>query len=128
MDLLVKIHEDKSARLGVKYTYEYQALRSYEDILKQEQELLFSLNIEPLRGKLNLELVSDHSGKRVIYKGLAYRTGQLNKLLACFRQEQEWWFVHIFSRANTTLVARPFGRSRFIRLSQIRLVGEHHLL
>lgn len=123
MELLVKLYEDKPSRVGIKFMYEYKAVRSYEELITAHRHDTFQLKIEPVKGKLDLTLQSEQSGITIPYKDLDYKIDQFKKLELYADKEIAFQFVHIYSNANQLLVARPFRTENFILITSITIIS-----
>ena len=123
MELIIKLYNDKPSKIGVKYPQEYSAVRAYEEILSENADDIFSLKMEMIRDKINLILVSDQSGARIFYKELDFKMDHLKKLQTYFQPGSDLQFVHIFPKANTLMIAKPFRTQKFISLSSYEIIG-----
>jgi len=123
MELLIKLYTDKPSRLGIKYVYEYLAVREYEALFKHDQTLFYSVKLELFREKINLLLQSDATGIKHSFKALDFKLDQLNKLQAHYKSGMDMEFVHIFPKSNTLMVAKPFKRSTFLKISHLEIIS-----
>lgn len=123
MELLVKLYSDKPSRIGIKYVYEYMAVREYEALLKDRAERAFSVKIEFYREKINLILQCDNNGAKHCYKALEFKLEQLKRLQAYYEPGMSLEFVHVFPKQNTLMVAKPFRRNDFIRISALEIIS-----
>jgi hypothetical protein len=121
--LLIKFYQDKPSRIGIKYTYEFQALKPYEELVRNYPEHTFTLRLEPKNDHITLTLLSDQCGERVIYKDLGYKKDQLTKLIQIGYKGMPLEFVHIYSEANTMLIAKPFKKQTFFSISSYEVIG-----
>lgn len=125
MDLVIKLYNEQPPRIGIKFKYEYLALRSYEEIIRNHRGQAFMLNLELAKGKINLLLTSEENGVKIPYKDLDYKNDQLIKLQAYAEKNQPLEFVHIFPKSNSLFVAKPFREATFIQISSFQIHGEH---
>ena len=58
MELIIKIYSDKPSRIGVKYTYDYQAQKAYEEVIRKGGSGSYKLSLEPVRDKITLVATS----------------------------------------------------------------------
>jgi hypothetical protein len=123
MEFVIKLYSDKPSRLGVKYLQEYQAVKAYEGIFNKNAGDVFSLSVEMFKNKINLRLLSEQTGERIIYKELDYRIDQLKKLQAFIHPGTALHFVHVYSKTNTLMIAKPFRTNRFITLSNYEIIS-----
>lgn len=123
MELFIKLYSDKPSKIGIKYPQEYSAVKAYEAIFHKDAGDTFRLKMEMLRDRINLILVSDKTGVSIVYKELEYKVEQIKKLQALVKPGSDLEFVHIFPKANTLMMAKPFRTQRFIKLSQYEIVG-----
>jgi len=123
MELIIKLYSDKPSKIGIKYGYEYSAVKAYEELLTKNQGTAFSLKMEMVKEKLSLFLVSEQSGQHIVYKDLEYKIEQLKKLQAFIQPGADLDFVHVFSKTNTLMIARPFRSNKFIKISTYEIIG-----
>ena len=116
MELVIKLYDDKPSKIGVKYNHEYQAVKAYEDLLDKNQGLIFQLKIEFVKDKVNLELVCEQTGSKTVYKQLDYKIEHINRLKTFIKPDHDLDFVHIFSKANTMMIAKPFRTKKFVTI------------
>jgi hypothetical protein len=121
--LLIKLYKDKPSRIGIKYAYEFQALKPYEDLVRKYPEHSFSLKLEPKAKQINLSLRSDQNGEVIRYKDLLYKPDELRKLIDAGPGALPMEFVHIYSEANVLLIARPFKQQTFFTISSYEIIG-----
>lgn len=123
MDLLLKTYSDKASRLGVTYKYEYLARQAYEQLVRSHPGHSFSLQAEPLRGKINLTLVSEQSGKKILYPEVYYKPELLQRLEQLSGAHMNLLFVHLYQEGNVLLVAKPFKKQEFFPITGCRIIG-----
>ena len=123
MELVVKLYSDKPSKIGIKYTQEYLAVRAYEDIFNKGAGDIFSLKMEMVKDKMSLTLISEETGIRILYKELDFKMEQLKKLEASLQPGTETHFVHVFSKTNTLMIAKPFRSQRFIKINACEIIG-----
>lgn len=111
------------SRIGIQYPYKFQALQSYEKLAQVYSGHRFSITIEPGSKTLRLKLCSDHNGEILTYNALLYKPSELAKLMATGNSAQPMEFVHIYTEANATLVAKPFGQEQFFAISRYEVIG-----
>gem|GEM_PF-1854756 len=121
--LLIKLYKDRPSRIGIKYTYEFQALKPYEELVRKYPQHSFSLKLEPKARQINLSLKSDQSGEVVRYKDLLYKPEELRKLIDAGSGVLPMEFVHIYSEANVLLIAKPFKQQTFFTVSSYEVIG-----
>jgi hypothetical protein len=121
MELLIRLYNDKPSRIGIKYTYEYQAARSYEDLVKKYKGEELQIIFEPFNDQMNLLLVTRQTGARIPYKQLDYKKDQFTRFLNLLRPGDPLWFVHIYPSGNTLMVAKPFRKEEFFTVSDYQL-------
>jgi hypothetical protein len=122
MELLVKLYSGQPPRLGIKHTYEYQAIKTYEDLVRTMEGEDVTAVIELSRNGIELCLTSVFNGRQVRYKSLEYKAGDLQKLRT-LDPGKPLTFVHIFPQSNTMLVAKPFRRATFLTITSLELRG-----
>lgn len=121
--LLIKLYKDKPSRIGIKYAYEFQALKPYEELMSKYPQHSFSLKLEPKAKQISLSLQSDQSGDVIRYKDLLYKPEELRKLIDAGKSALPMEFVHIYSAANVLLIARPFKQAHFFTVSSYEIIG-----
>jgi hypothetical protein len=122
MELIIKLNYDKPARVGIKYIYDYLAVRSYEEIFNKQAGQIFTLKLEPAPSKVDLTLTSEETGIRIHYPALDYKIGDLQKL-QLVQQGSPMEFVHIFPRGNSLFIAKPFKKETFIQISECQVIS-----
>jgi hypothetical protein len=121
--LLIKLYQDKPSRIGIKYTYEFQALKPYEELVRKYPGHTFTLKLEPKNDRITLTFASEQNGERIIYKDLAYKKEQVLKLIQIGHNALPMEFVHIYSEANVMLIAKPFKKQSFFSISAYEIIG-----
>ncbi len=120
---MVKLQLEGFSRIGVKYSQEYQAVKSYENVISNQEGNSFSLKLELVKDKINLSLISDTTGMRTDYRDISYFTEQIKKLVIGIDLSKHFQFLHTYSKSNTLMVAKPFGTHTFIVLSKIEIIN-----
>jgi hypothetical protein len=123
MELMVKVYTDGRARLGILYTYEFTAVKEYETLIKNNRNQQLSLRMEMQKSKLTLVFTSSHSGAKTVYKDIEFRPEQVIRLQNAFQSGTVFEFVHVFSRANSKLIAKPFHKAEFLTVNGFELIG-----
>lgn len=123
MELIIKLYKDKTSRLGIKYAQEYQAVKVYEELINAYGQAAFKLRIELHHQKADLTLVPEQGGKSFSYKAVDYDVSQLQKLQTYITQAMPLEFLHVFSKSNALVVAKPFRSQRFVTIAQIEILG-----
>jgi hypothetical protein len=123
MELLLKTYPDQASRIGVTYKYEYLARQAYEELIRKHRKESFILQLEPVKGKINLTLCSEQSGKKIVYKDLDLKPDLLQGLEQLAWPDPDLVFVHLYKEANRLLIARPFRQPEFFRISSYELTG-----
>src|SRR5687767_9992272 len=124
MELVIKLYSDKPSKIGIKYIYEYLAVREYEELIRKFSTGSAIMKIEFTRDhKLTLTLQSDSTGAKQEYKALEYKIDQIKRLQAYFDPNSGTEFVHIFPKSNQLLIARPFKKAEFIKVSSLDFIS-----
>jgi hypothetical protein len=123
MELVVKLYSDKPSKIGVQFVYEYQAVREYEALVQKYPGESFHAKIEFVKNKILLTLQSDLTGGKVVYKDLEFRSDQIKRLQAFYSPELPLQFVHVFSKANTLFIAKPFRRQEFFKITDLDFIA-----
>lgn len=123
MELIVKLYSDKPSKIGIKYPQEYSAVRAYEEIFHKNMGEVFSLKMEMVKDRMNMTLISEETGGKIIYKDLEYKLEHLKKLQTFLNPGSDLQFVHVFSKTNTLMIAKAFRGTKFIKLTNYELIG-----
>ena len=124
MELVIKFCADHSVQIGVRFVYEYLAVKPYERIVSQHGTERFSTTLEPSKGHLRLVLRSDDDGGKCEYRELPYKADQLKKLQSfCEAGRVPIRFVHVYPKENRLYIARPFRQHRFVNVSHVTFIG-----
>lgn len=124
---MVKLQLEGYSRIGLKYAQEYQAVKSYEELISKQEGNAFSLEIELVKDKLNLSLISDNTGIRTNYKDVLYSPEQIKKIVIGIDLSKDFQFLHTYSKNNMLMVAKPFRSQTFIVLSNIEITNPVNL-
>lgn len=123
MQLIIKLNRDKTSRVGIKYPQEYLAVKAYESMITTYGQTAFNLKME-LRGKqVDLTLVPAIGGKSLVYKSLDYDLSQIQRLQAYGASVMPLEFVHIYSKSNALVIAKPFKTQRFASICAFEMIG-----
>jgi hypothetical protein len=120
VELFLKFYTDKPCRVGIKYTYEFQAVKAYEDLVRLLGDSELDALVELSRGRIDLVLTSDFNGKQSRYNALEFKDADLQKLRKQ-KPGEKYEFVHIFAQHNTLLLAKPFRKAKFYTIRSIEL-------
>jgi hypothetical protein len=123
MELLLKTYTDQPSRLGITYKYEYLARQAYEELIRRHRGDSFVLQVEPLKGKINVTLLSEQSGKKIPYPELYYKPDVLTRLESLSGLHMNLLFVHLYKEGNLLLVAKPFKKQEFFSITGCRIIG-----
>jgi len=123
VELMVKLQLEGYSRIGLKYAQEYQAVKSYEELISKQEGNAFSLEIELVKDKLNMSLISDNTGIRTNYKDVLYSPEQIKKIVIGKDLSKDFQFLHTYSKNNMLMVAKPFRSQTFIVLSKIEITN-----
>ncbi len=124
---MVKLQLEGYSRIGLKYAQEYQAVKSYEELISKQEGNAFSLKLELVKDKLNLSLVSENTGIRTDYKDILYSPEQIKKIFIGIDLSKDFQFLHTYSKNNMLMVAKPFRSQTFIILSKIEITNPVNL-
>jgi hypothetical protein len=127
VELMVKLQLEGYSRIGLKYAQEYQAVKSYEELISKQEGNAFSLKLELVKDKLNLSLVSENTGIRTDYKDILYSPEQIKKIFIGIDLSKDFQFLHTYSKNNMLMVAKPFRSQTFIILSKIEITNPVNL-
>ena len=126
MELLLKVYADQPPRLGIKYIYEYQAVRAYEELLTRAQQGELHAMLEIKGRQADLSITSEFNGQKFRYKDLEFKAADLQKLRA-LGEKPNLTFVHVFPQHNAILVAKPFRKATFLTITGLELRGAEFL-
>lgn len=108
MELVLKIYNDKPARIGILFDNEFKASKQYEAIIDAHKEETFRIKIEVIKDLINLFLISNQTSSKIEYKDLQYKPDQLKKFQAFVKPEVEIQFVHVYGNYHDSLqIAKP---------------------
>jgi hypothetical protein len=79
-----------------------------------------------VRNKVTLQLTGDLTGSKVVYKDLEFKIDQLKRLQTYHQKGMPLQFVHIYPKANTLYVAKPFRKEEFISISSVEIFNPQH--
>ena len=122
MELIIKLYNEKPSRVGIKFIYEFQAVKAYEQILSKHGENFF-LSMEVQRGQVKLVLQSEKDGAKLEFRELGFKPDQVNRLRQFCSGNYSLQFVHVFPKENKLFVARPFKQERFINVINMKFIG-----
>jgi len=122
VELFLKFYSDKPSRIGVKYTYEFQAVKAYEDLVRLFGDGELSALLELTGDRITMVLTSQFNGKQSRYQRLEFKSGELQKLRS-LGKDHTFEFVHIFAQHNTLMIAKPFRKTSFFVIRDIELRG-----
>jgi hypothetical protein len=122
VELFLKFYTDKPCRIGIKYIYEFQAVKAYEDLVRLFGESELTALLEISKGRITLVLTSQFNGKQQRYQALEFKTQELQKLRS-LGENHSFEFVHIFAQHNTLMVAKPFRKTKFYLINRLELRG-----
>lgn len=124
MELVVKFCADQTIRIGVRFIYEYLAVKPYETIVSRHGTENFSIRMELERGTIKLVLRSDNDGGKFEYKELTFRVDQVKRLKDMLSHEDlPVKFVHVYPKENRLYIAKPFRMEKLIQVSRVEFVG-----
>jgi hypothetical protein len=114
---------DHIVRIGIRFIYEYLAVKPYETIISRHGTDNFSVRLELERGAIKLVLRSDDGGK-FEYKELAFRSEHVKKLKDLLERERvPIQFVHVYPKENRLFIAKPFKKERFVNVTGVDFIG-----
>jgi hypothetical protein len=123
MQLVLKFYDDKPTRIGIRFIYEFLALKPYENLIKEHGSENYSITLEPVRGLMNLVLKSENDGAKTEYKELEFKADQVQRLRMMYSSKVQLQFVHVYPKENKLFVAKPFRQERFINVTKVSFVG-----
>jgi hypothetical protein len=126
VELFLKFYADKPGRIGIKYTYEFQAVKAYEDLVRLLGDSGLDALFELAKDRITLVLTSQFNGKQARYQSLEFKSRELQKLRS-FGEGHTFEFVHIYAHHNTLMVAKPFRKARFFLINNIEMRGADFL-
>lgn len=127
VEFVVKLQLEGHSRIGVHYSQEYQAVKTYEELISSPEDTRYSLSIELLKHQLNLSIVSELSGFKKHYQQLNYNSEQLKKLMIGLDLEKKFIFLHTYTKNNQLFVAKPFRSQLFIQLSSVEIINPNNI-
>lgn len=124
MELLVKVYADKPSKIGIWYPHEYQAVRAYETLLMKCRHQKLNLKIEIKPTGLIIQVRSDFDAQLIVYRDIQFKPEQILKMQQYFNGSVAVDFVHVFTRSNQQLIAKPFHQSEFLSVQQIEWISQ----
>jgi hypothetical protein len=121
MEFLFKSYRDQPSRAAVKYTYDFQAVRAYEQLFTKQSGIDFEMRLEPFSSHLKLTITSRESGMPFQYPPLEYKKNDIY-LLQQLQEGSSLQFLHVYPRAGKLLVARPFKKELFINITRFEVL------
>jgi hypothetical protein len=106
MQLLIKLYQEQTPRIGIIYPSEYQASRSFEQLLNQHKEDIFHVGIELSKDRIMLTLRSLNGSGTIVYKDLEFKVDQLKRLQAFCKTDVAMEFVHVYKKATGVFIPR----------------------
>lgn len=126
MELIIKIYQDKPSRIGIKYQYQHQAVKAYEELIRKYPGETLKLRIEIVKCKMNLTFQSNESGVKIYYKALEFGLPQLTKIKALMNSGMPIEFVHIYMERNSPFIAKPFKKQTFFSNNNIEILSQEN--
>lgn len=127
VEFVVKLQLEGQCRIGVHYPQEYQAVKTYEELLSSNEDTQYALTIELLKNRLNLSIVSDLTGFKKHYQQLEYHSEHIKKLLIGLDLDKKFIFLHTYTKNNQLFVAKPFRSQLFIHLSNVEIINSANI-
>jgi hypothetical protein len=123
MQVLIKLYTDTPPRIGIIYPSEYQAAKSYEQLIEKHREENFHMSLELVKGLLTLRLKSVNGGAFIVYKDLEFKIEQMKRLQAFCKQETEMEFIHVFKKATGIFIPKIRNKApELIKISGYEVV------
>ena len=119
MEFIFKMN--RSPRIGIKYTYDFQAVRAYEALFGKHGAVEYDLRLEPRQEGLKIALISADSGFTVQYPLLAYKITELQQFQR-IPPGAVLQFVHVYPRAGILYVARPFKQKLYVSIRSFEII------
>lgn len=124
MDLLVKVYNNKPSKIGIWYPFEFQAVRAYEALLLKCRNQKLILKMEIKSTGLLINVLSDFDSQLTIYRDIQFKPEQIIKMQQYFTGTLSLEFVHVFTRSNKQLTAKPFHQAEFLSIHQIEWISQ----
>jgi hypothetical protein len=122
MELLIKLYSAQASRIGIKFIYEYQAVKAYETLIKNGGKH-YRLHLELKKTKAQLTLISALNGLKWEQKDLDYKIEMVQKLTTYIKSGDPLNFVHVFPRASNIFVAKPFNQNQLIVIDDYQIIS-----
>jgi len=106
MQLVIKLFNNKSPKIGIVYPTEYQAGKAFEAIIDLHKDEKFSATIEVLNGSATLTLTSINGSARIVYKTCEFKIEQLKQLQVFVKPDSQIQFIHVYWKGNTLYQAK----------------------
>ncbi|HEX8516084.1 MAG TPA: hypothetical protein VF868_07780 [Bacteroidia bacterium] len=123
MQILIKLYKDQTPRIGIIYPSEYQAAKSFEQLLNEHREETFHAAIELVKGAITLSLKSVNGSGHIVYKDLEFKVEQLKRLQAFCKNETAMEFVHVYKKATGVFIPKIRNKApELIKISGYEIV------
>ena len=99
-------------------------MRAYEQLLLRCRNQKLNLKFEIQPASLILTVQSDFDAQRIVYKDIHYQPDQIIKMQRYLTGQVPADFVHVFTRSNKQLIAKPFNKAELLPINTIEWV--HH--
>jgi hypothetical protein len=106
MQLVIKLYNEKAPRIGIIYPTEFQGGKAYEPFLTKYRNENFRMDLELIKGKINLHLTSINGSAKVIYKDLDFKIEHLKKLRDYTTSTTRLEFVHTYWKGNVLMICK----------------------
>lgn len=106
MQVLIKLYTDKPPRIGIIYPSQYQAAKSYEEVIGKYRDETFHASMELVKGNITLRLKSVNGGAFLVYKDLEFKVEQLKRLQVFCKSDTTMEFVHVYKNATGMFIPK----------------------
>ena len=110
--------------MGILYPFEFQAVRAYEQLLLRCRNQKLNLQIEIKPTGLLLAVRSDFNAQLTLYRNIQFKPDHIIKIQRYLTGQAPAEFVHVFTRSNKLLIAKPFNKPELLPINEIECI--HH--
>ena len=110
--------------MGILYPFEFQAVRAYEQLLLRCRNQKLNLKIEIKPTGLLLAVRSDFNAQLTLYRNIQFKPDHIIKIQRYLTGQTPAEFVHVFTRSNKLLIAKPFNKPELLPINEIECI--HH--
>lgn len=97
-------------------------MRAYEQLLLRCRNQQLNLKIEIKPSGLLIAVRSDFNAQLTLYREIQYKPEQILKMQRYLTGQVPVEFVHVFTRSNKQLIAKPFNKAELLPINAIEWI------